>query len=196
MIKMIMFDMDYTINNWSSKTYSRQISEESGADFATVDRFTSKMIDSLDEGRLRLAQFERSISKRFKVPRSRIKYCGCYERNVKVKSEMIRIIKRLKKRYLTALLTNSERCRYAYTAKIVDLKLFDYTFVSGYIRLLKPHPQIYRYVLKKTKLKSDEILFIDNNTQNVIGARKVGIESIHFIGAKKLEEKLKRLGIW
>ena len=44
-------------------------------------------------------------------------------------------------------------------------------------------------------MKPEEAIFIDNMKENVVGARKVGIKSILFIGYKPLVRDLKALKI-
>jgi FMN phosphatase YigB (HAD superfamily) len=45
------------------------------------------------------------------------------------------------------------------------------------------------------RIKSSQALFIDNQIENVVGARKVGIKSIWFKNSKDLKEKLKKMKI-
>lgn len=195
MIKMILFDMDNTINNWKASMYYKLVAKESGDDFEVVHRFVGPHLDRLDASSITLAQFEKTVSKRFRVPMSRISYPGCYKGNVRVRQKMIRLIKELKRKYIIALITNSERSRYPHTAKTMDLGLFDYRFVSGYTHLIKPHRAAYERVIKKTGMGPGEILFIDDKIKNVIAARKVGVQSIHFTSANTLERKLKHMKI-
>lgn len=196
MIKLIIFDMDNTINNWDSSMYSEQISKLSGVPVSKVDPFITGLVGKLDRANISTKEFESVVAKKFKVTASKIGFYECYKRNVKVKREMINIIKRLKKRYKIGLLTNSDRDRYSYTAKIVNMKLFDYRFVSSFIKIAKPHLNAYMHVLKNTGMKADEILFIDNNLRNVKAARSIGIKSIQFRGVRRLEKDLDRLEIW
>lgn len=195
MIKMVMFDMDNTINNWGSEIYAKQVAEESGASMAKVEKFISPLADLMDEAKITLKQFECSTAIKFNIQRSRIGYYNCYKRNVKFNQRMIRILKRLKKKYLTALMTNSDRCRYGYTAKAMDFSLFDYRFVSGYTHVRKPRLNSYKLVFERTGLKPDEIVFIDNNAKNVAAARKIGIKAIHYVNVAGLVGQLNRLGI-
>ncbi|MBQ1187362.1 MAG: HAD family phosphatase [Clostridia bacterium] len=72
------------------------------------------------------------------------------------------------------------------------LALFDGLEFSAVVGLRKPNKEIFEYVLNKYSLKAEECVFIDDNEKNLAGAKKAGINTIHFTGDhKKLEEELK-----
>ncbi len=48
-------------------------------------------------------------------------------------------------------------------------------YVSGELTMLKPHPEIYRYVLSDLGVSAADAVFIDNRESNVRGAEAVGI---------------------
>ncbi|MGT2424863.1 HAD family hydrolase [Amnibacterium kyonggiense] len=54
-------------------------------------------------------------------------------------------------------------------------ELFEQVFVSGELLLLKPDPAIYRHAADALGLRPEELVFIDNREQNVLGARSLGI---------------------
>lgn len=68
---------------------------------------------------------------------------------------------------------------------------FDGIVVSGEEHLLKPDAAIYRCLLERYDLKAEESLFIDDNADNVVGARNVGMEAVRFTSAAELERVLK-----
>jgi putative hydrolase of the HAD superfamily len=52
---------------------------------------------------------------------------------------------------------------------------FEACYVSGELKLLKPHAEIYRHVLDDLSVTPAEAVFIDNRASNVAGAEAVGI---------------------
>ena len=52
---------------------------------------------------------------------------------------------------------------------------FQACYVSGELNLLKPHPEIYRYVLRDLGISAADAVFVDNREANVRGAEAVGI---------------------
>ena len=62
--------------------------------------------------------------------------------------------------------------------------LFEGTTVSAELGLLKPQPEIYQSLLETHQLLAKETVFLDDMHYNVEGARKVGLEEIHFKNAE------------
>ena len=63
--------------------------------------------------------------------------------------------------------------------------------VSGEEHLVKPDAAIYNRLLGRYQLQAEESLFIDDNADNVAGAKAVGMEAVRFVGAKELERALR-----
>ena len=68
---------------------------------------------------------------------------------------------------------------------------FDGIVVSGEEHLLKPDAAIYKCLLERYALQAEESLFVDDNADNVVGARNVGMKAIQFTSAEELERELK-----
>jgi glucose-1-phosphatase len=59
--------------------------------------------------------------------------------------------------------------------------LFEQLWFSHQIGLVKPDPEIFRFVLKNGNLKPEETLFIDDTLIHVEAARSVGINAWHLL---------------
>lgn len=92
-------------------------------------------------------------------------------------------IKALKQRgYKVFLLSNYPISIFEAHAKetFTFLPLVDGKVVSGYVKMIKPEPGIYKCLLETYQLKAEECVFIDDNKDNVQGAKEVGIRAIRF----------------
>lgn len=70
--------------------------------------------------------------------------------------------------------------------------LFDGLVLSGPIGIVKPSPEIFRYLLDRYALEPSECLFVDDSPKNIAGAESVGICGYLFDGnAEKLRQALK-----
>lgn len=84
--------------------------------------------------------------------------------------------------YKTYLLSNVGQEQWEYLAQqkawhdIFDQ--FDGLVLSYQIKMAKPEPQIYRYILEKYNLKPEESIFIDDRIENIEAAKKLGIDAI------------------
>lgn len=94
------------------------------------------------------------------------------------------------KGYHTYVLSNACNRFYGYFPKHYDLESFDGVVVSSDVKMIKPNPAVYEYILKKYGLKPEECLFIDDVEANVKAAEAVGIKGFVF---KNNYEKLKEV---
>lgn len=83
---------------------------------------------------------------------------------------------------------NSELFQYFHTENI---------FISGNLHLVKPHEDIYKYLLQKTNIKPEDTIFIDDKLENIEAAKKLGIKTIWFKNGnfKQLKKDLKEHNI-
>ncbi len=93
-------------------------------------------------------------------------------------------------------ITNFSADKFALTRKRFDfLDSFDGIIVSGVERLVKPDPAIYRLLLDRYGLDAANCFFIDDNPDNVEGARSVGMTAHLFGGAEALRRDLEGFGL-
>jgi putative hydrolase of the HAD superfamily len=64
---------------------------------------------------------------------------------------------------------------------------FDAVIVSCEVGLSKPDPRIYRLCLERLGLAAAEALFVDDRVDNIEGAARVGLRTLHFEGADALD---------
>ena len=75
------------------------------------------------------------------------------------------------------------------------LRLFRDVAVSGYERLLKPDPGLFRILLRRNNIEASQAVFIDDSLRNVEAANALGLHGIHFISPEALERELRSLGL-
>jgi len=110
--------------------------------------------------------------------------------------QIMPIIRKLKKTYKLALLSNTDMIHFnTIKRKFNFVKYFDVVVVSYTVKMMKPEQRIYEITLKKANTNANEALFIDDKEENVAGASKLGIKSIHFNNADRLVRKLRAIGI-
>lgn len=67
--------------------------------------------------------------------------------------------------------------------------------VSGYVRLRKPHKDIYERALEEFGITADGAVFIDDKAMNIVGANEAGIRGVRFRDPVKLRELLIAAGV-
>ena len=102
--------------------------------------------------------------------------------NVVINMELYSYIKKLKGRYIQAMLTNYPREWFEIGQKHYPdlMKLFDHIIASFEVKLRKPDAKIYHLALDRIGCKANEAVFIDDTEENVVGAQQIGIHGIHF----------------
>ena len=65
-----------------------------------------------------------------------------------------------------------------YIYKNFDTTYLDDIIISADINLIKPDKSFYKYVLNKYKIKPNEMLFLDDNEENINSAKDLGINTI------------------
>jgi epoxide hydrolase-like predicted phosphatase len=95
-----------------------------------------------------------------------------------------------------ATLNNESRELNQYRLDTFQLRqYFDYFICSGYVREMKPHPDIYRTALEISGLSPQSALFIDDQPDNCRAATALGINALHFQSPDQLTRQLAQFGI-
>jgi glucose-1-phosphatase len=98
----------------------------------------------------------------------------------------INMLRRLQGSYRLFLLSNTNIVHIEAFNPIIDglygkdtlQSLFEKVYFSNEIRMRKPDPEIFRYVLSDSGLEASETLFIDDLQKNTLAAAELGINTI------------------
>ncbi len=200
MIKCIMFDIGGVIVDfYNDDDYYPYLARVSGKPVASVKRIIDYDVRiDLDKGRTTQRFFDRQAARQLGIEEQQIRYYEFYKKKAKLFKGTVEIIKKLRGKYTLAWLSNTDRSRYTWTVeKLLKpyLNLFSYRFASCDIKMRKPGKEIYKYALRHMKMENGEVIFIDNQIENVVASRKLGIRSIWFKSSKDLRKRLSRMGV-
>jgi epoxide hydrolase-like predicted phosphatase len=112
-----------------------------------------------------------------------------------VDRELVTLIRGLRNRYQTAIISNATDALLPTLEKYGLLPEFDLVVGSAYEGVMKPDPLIYRRALARLGRTPDEAVFIDDSPRNISGAMAVGMRAILFTQALNLVEELATLGV-
>lgn len=100
--------------------------------------------------------------------------------------ERIELLKKIKSRYRTFLLSNTNSIHLQeYNKRLKNEQgvyledLFEKAYYSHVVKLRKPHAEIFNLVLHENNLVPEETLFIDDTYSNFEEAEKLGIQIYH-----------------
>ena len=98
--------------------------------------------------------------------------------------------------YRIYILSNFSKKGIREGAKELDyMKKADGIVISYEVKMIKPDPGIYKYLLEKYEIDPAKAVFIDDNADNIEAAGKLGINTILFKGKKEADEQLAALGV-
>ena len=79
------------------------------------------------------------------------------------------------------LASNQGDSRARYMSEVVGYRRFlNREFYSCRVGHAKPDHQFFRFILREIGMRAEEVLFLDDNLENVNSARELGIQSIQF----------------
>jgi len=150
------------------------------------------------EGKISKNEALETMAKNLNISVSKLHrlFISAYKKHFRKNDFLYKIAYQLKKKgYIIGIL--SDQWYLSKEALILqkDIQGFDPVIVSCDIGIRKPNPLIYKFLIKKIKLKPHEILFIDNREWNLRPARELGIKTILFKDNKSIIRSLIIKGI-
>lgn len=202
MIKNIIFDLGNVILNIDTKLSEiafRKHGFENFGDLYTL-AVQSQIFDKLEVGSISPADFYQEFRQITKSELSDDIIRECWNALIMdFPSARIELLQNLKPKYRTFILSNTNLIHYNFYTKLVSEQfsvaglesLVEKAYFSHEIGLKKPFKNIYNHVLTESDLIAEETLFIDDNEDNIIAAKKLGIQTIWLT-----ENNLEYLDIW
>lgn len=197
MIKNIIFDLGNVLLNWKPAEYlEKQNYSKLKKELILNDIFKSNEWLQLDNGDITTAEAIANIDLKSSLKRDEIDHI--FKKRLDILyplTENIKLLPLLKKKgFQLYYLSNFPLDLFEEVQRIHDFfNYFDGGIISAKVKLSKPDIQIYKTLLDKYKILSKESLFIDDLLVNVLGARKLGIVSIHLEEPEKLPEYFKNI---
>jgi len=197
-IKAVIFDLGNVLVNYDVKKAARRFSEAGGISQLRIwaHFFLSKFEQAYTRGEISTREFYREATRVFKNPIPYKTFKHYWNDIFWENPGMERLLVRLKKHYPLYLISNTNALHYNYIRKNFRLlRHFKRKFPSHEVGARKPDLKIYQRVLRRIGLRPEETVFIDDMKSFIEGAKKAGMNTIHFRGLDRLTRDLKQLGI-
>ena len=194
-ITTIVFDLGNTVIRFDHSISAKKI-----ANLFKLD--SNKIYDTFFDSEITRA-FERGLSSPRQFHREASASLGMklpYEDFVKIWNDIFwedegacRLVRDLKKKqYKLFLLSNINRLHFEYIEKSFDIiKVFDELILSFVVGATKPDKRIYDEVIRRAGGNKESLLYIDDREDLIKEAAALGIDSIKFENADKLESMLR-----
>jgi putative hydrolase of the HAD superfamily len=198
----VIFDYGEVISLAQSQADRAVIASLAGAgDRAAAERFWtaySAHRDGLDQGAAGVAAYWRAIARdtgaTWDDARVHELWAADFRSWLSINPAIVELLADLRAGGTTlALLSNAGPDYGSYFRHGPLGDFFTACYVSGELGLLKPHPDIYRHVLRDLGITPADAIFIDNREANVAGAQALGITGHVFTDAERLRDFLAAL---
>ncbi|HET8991717.1 MAG TPA: HAD family phosphatase [Candidatus Saccharimonadales bacterium] len=114
----------------------------------------------------------------------------------KADAELLDYIASLRKKYKTAVLSNSNKG--VLKQKIGEEQLekcFDEVVCSAEVGMIKPSPHIYKLTANRLKVEPEECVFIDDHVSFVEAAKTIGMHALVYKDLPSLKHALEALAV-
>ncbi len=181
MIKNIIFDIGNVILKFSRDFLLSHFYQ--GDDYALLKDKLFCNWEKLDEDLISLDQYKKDVINSLPphLHKIALSVLNNWEYFMRYSEGIIPLIQDLKKQgYKLYVLSNMTRHFIEREYKFPIFTYFDGIIYSAPIKMVKPNPEIYKYLLDKYSLVAEECLFIDDIKENLAGAARFNIKTFQF----------------
>lgn len=151
--------------------------------------FRNEVFRKVDCGLMSFDEAMNALAEVSKIPKQKV--VEEWEADTYPLTDNLSVIAELKKQGTVALLSNAS---VEYVDRLFgqfDLfKYFDRLFVSAKYGCAKPDKELYEICLASFGQKFDEIYFVDDNPQNLVEPRKMGVKTVLFANTEQMKRDL------
>jgi glucose-1-phosphatase len=202
-IKNIIFDLGGVILNINFQLTYTAFGELGIKDFTSLyNQFKgSPLFDDLETGKVEKEEFLNELRKHTQEGTTDEQIIAAWNAMLlDFPLRRLQILQQLRQHYGLYLLSNTNAIHMEAFNNILQKSrgipsladFFDKAYYSHLIGLRKPGKEAYQYVLDQNGLNPAETLFIDDTLPNIDGAKEVGIETIHLLAPKTIEDIFKQ----
>jgi putative hydrolase of the HAD superfamily len=195
-IEVILFDLGGVLVELGASPVPTGALPHDGA-FSLAEWFKSDTASAFEKGTITAADFAQSMLTELDLDCSVERLIEHFTRWPQGLFPGAReLLQQLQSDYRLAILTNTNELHWPrFDAEFGLHDYVEHIFASHQLGLLKPEPGIYWHVLKTLNTKPGRILFLDDNGDNVEGARRIGIDAHQVTGFEQLKQFLLARGI-
>ncbi|MFP4381316.1 MAG: HAD-IA family hydrolase [Candidatus Sumerlaeia bacterium] len=105
--------------------------------------------------------------------------------------DVIRLIEELREKRPVVCITNTEPEIADFNRKAGLFDLFDRAFISTELGLAKPEPEIFHRTAELLGMKTRDIIFIDDRSENVAAAKSCGMGALQYDSIAEIKKDLR-----
>ena len=191
MRKIALFDIDGVLNN--AERFSVRYSEKFNISIDTLLPFFKNEFQDCLDGKKDLKDQLLKIKSEWKFSGSVDDLLAFwFEGEININKDVLKIIETIRKGgYIVVSGTNQEKYRTDYLKAKLNLdQIFNKTYSSAEIGFKKPDESFYRYIINDLKADFRDVVYWDDDEDNIIESKKLGIKSYLFSDSRLLQEQV------
>ena len=199
MIKAFVFDLGNVIVSFNHRKIVEQLQRvcEKASEEIFAEAISSTLVQAYNVGKITSAEFFDSVNRSLKLEMDFADFSRAW--NCTFEADPIipePFIKKLSESYRLLVLSDTNALHFDFIMENFSiLNHFDDFVLSHKIGAVKPSTEIFRAVIEKAECLPEECIFIDDVEKNVEGARRNGLNALHFISIEQLEADLKAMNL-
>lgn len=108
--------------------------------------------------------------------------------------DLYKFTRTLKADYGLGLLSNAwNGARNLLTHRFGFLDIFDVSVFSAEVKMAKPDPKLYQWMLDALQVGAGETIFVDDFIENIQAAQALGFKTVHFTQTSQAIEEIKTI---
>lgn len=156
-----------------------------------------EIVDKFEEGKCSIEEFRNGIRDLVKVDLTDEQIDNAwFSMILDLPKERIELIGLLKLKYNVYLFSNTNELHIELLKKRYEEEfgfdifqmLFTKAYFSNEIKMRKPHPESFQWLLNDAEIKAEETLFIEDSPQHIEGAKKVGLNTYWLTGGETIND--------
>ncbi|GAB2539696.1 HAD family hydrolase [Rufibacter soli] len=201
-IKNIIFDLGGVIINIDYAKSTDALRTFAPAD-TTVDfsqKAQSELFDLYERGDISSQDFREGLRKEYGITATDAQIDEAWNAMLlDIPAERIELLRALSKHYRLFLLSNTNAIHMLAFNEIMATSfhipsldsLFEKAYYSHLVGKRKPDAAVFEHILEENGLHREETLFIDDSIQHIVGAKEVGLQTIHLAPPLTINQALK-----
>ena len=195
---LITFDLGNVLTMVDEQPAAREFARLSGATEEKAFRtcFAPEAKRVLETGKITFPEFADRAMGELGLEISLERFVDIFGWSLPPNKQIFDLVARIAARYRVALCSNTSEPHWALERRRLPFgNRFDPVVLSYLIGAMKPDRRIYDSISELSGVPHEQIVFIDDVSANVEGARRTGIHGIHFTGVPQLEADLAAAGV-
>jgi epoxide hydrolase-like predicted phosphatase len=196
-IKAVIFDLGGVLVRTDNKEPRRKLAERYGMTYEEIDRlvFDSETAIRGAMGGVNIRDHWEWIAQQLKLSPEELAF---FEKQFwggdTLDHALVEFIRLLKPRYKTALLSNAwDDLRETLRNRWGILDIFDEVAISAELKMAKPDPSIYEWIVRRLGVAPGEAVFVDDMQRNIDAAEAAGLKAVRFLNTEQALAELRAL---